>query len=80
MENDVEEYEIESTEMDTEYDIIDELTDTLEEIEKSYKSSKQKIIMDRISYMKFLLKELDRSLSGEYKELRRKRFIIKKTI
>ena len=76
----MEDYEIDSTEMDTEYDIIDELTNTLEEIEKTCKSAKQKVVMERISYMKFLLKELGHSLSGEYEELRRKRFIIKKTV
>jgi hypothetical protein len=76
----MEEYEIDSTEMDTEYDIIDELTDTLEEIEKTCKNSERKIIMERISFMKFLLKELGDSLSGEYEELRRRRFIIKKTV
>jgi len=79
MEIEMEEYEIDSTEMDTEYDIIDEMTDTLEEIEKTYKSSEQKKVLDKISYMKFLLKELGYSLSGEYEALRRRRFIIKKT-
>ena len=72
-------YEIDSTELDTEYDIIDEMTDTIEEIEKTCTNSEQRILMDKISYMKFLLKELGNSLSGEYTELRRRRFIIKKT-
>ena len=74
----MEEYELNSTEMDTEYDIINEITETLEEIEKTYKSSDKEIMLDKISYMKFLLKELEYSLSGEYEILRRRRFIIKK--
>lgn len=73
------EYEIDSTEMDTEYDVINEMKDTLEEIEKTYKRSDNKDLSDKITYMKFLLKELDRSISGEYENLRRIRFIIKKT-
>ena len=75
----MEEYELNSTEMDTEYDIINEITETLEEIEKTYKSSDKEILLDKISYVKFLLKELGYSLSGEYEILRRRRFIIKKT-
>ena len=75
----MEEYELNSTEMDTEYDVIDEMTETLEEIEKTYKSSDKEILLDKISYVKFLLKELGYSLSGEYEILRRRRFIIKKT-
>ena len=75
----MEDYETDSTELDTEYDIIDEMTDTLEEIEKSCESSEGKTAMDKISYLKFLLKELGYSLSGEFEELRRRRFIIKKT-
>ena len=75
----MEEYELDSTEMDTEYDVIDEMTETLEEIEKTYKSADKEILLDKISYMKFLLKELGYSLSGEYEILRRRRFIIKKT-
>ena len=72
------EFEIDSTEMDTEYDIIDEMTDTLEDIEETYKSGQQDLI-DKISYMKFLLSELGFVLSGEHKKLRRVRFIVKKT-
>ena len=75
----MEEQELDSTEMDTEYDIIDEMTETLEEIEKTYKSADKEILLDKISYVKFLLKELGYSLSGEYEILRRRRFIIKKT-
>ncbi|MBN2061535.1 MAG: hypothetical protein JW882_14075 [Deltaproteobacteria bacterium] len=72
------ELEIDSTEMDTEYDIIDEMTETLEEMEESYISG-QKDLPDKISYMRFLLGELGYALSGKYEKLRRVRFITKKT-
>ena len=72
------EFEIDSTEMDTEYDIIDEITETLEEIEGTYRSG-QKDLLEKTSYMKFLLGELSYVLSGEYEKLRHVRFIVKKT-
>ena len=78
MEIEMNEFETDSTEMDTEYDIINEMTDTLKEIEETYRSG-QNDLLDKISYMKFLLGELGYLLSGEYEKLRRVRFIIKKT-
>ena len=67
-----------ATKIDTEYDIIDKMTDTLEEIEEIYRSG-QEGLLDKISFMKFLLGELDYVLSGDYENLRRVRFIVKET-
>ena len=74
------EREIDTTEIDNEFDIVDEMTITLEEMEKTLQGSENESMLEgNLSYMKFLLKELDNTLSGEYEELRRKRFIVKKT-
>lgn len=66
-----------STVIDTEFDIVEELAGTLDEIEKASGSNKE--LLEKAAYMRFLIKELDDSLSGEYAALRRRRFITKKS-
>ena len=68
-----------STVTDTEFDIIDELKATVSDLEKGLKSSGNKKIAEKISYLKFLIHELDDTLSGKFEALRRKRFITKKS-
>ena len=68
-----------STVTDTEFDIVDELKATVTDLDKQLKSSSSKKLGERISYLKFLISELDDTLSGEFENLRRKRFITKKT-
>jgi hypothetical protein len=68
-----------STVTDTEFDIVDELKTTVTDLEKELKASGSKKIADKISYLKFLINELDDTLSGEFQTLRHKRFITKKT-
>jgi hypothetical protein len=68
-----------STVTDTEFDIVDELKATLTEVEKELGPSTNKRIAEKISYLKFLINELDDTLTGEFETLRRKRFITKKT-
>ena len=68
-----------STVTDTEFDIVDELKTTVTELEKEVKSSANNKISERFSYLKFLISELDDTLSGEFQTMRRKRFITKKT-
>jgi hypothetical protein len=68
-----------STVTDTEFDIVEELKTTVTDLEKEVKSSGNKKISEKFSYLKFLIKELDDTLSGEFETLRRKRFITKKT-
>jgi hypothetical protein len=71
-----EEYES-STVIDTEFDVIDELKGAVEDIEKALQGNKE--LLDKTDYIKFLIKELDDGLSGEYEGLRRRRFITKKS-
>lgn len=71
-----EEYES-STVIDTEFDVIDELKGAVDDIEKALQDNKE--LADKMDYIKFLIKELDDGLSGEYEVLRRRRFITKKS-
>jgi hypothetical protein len=73
------EEDITTEKMDTEYDVIDELKDSLNDIYKAIQESKLEGILDKISYSRFLAKEIDDVLSGEYENLRRKRFTVKKS-
>lgn len=66
-----------STVVDTEFDIIEELTETLDEIEKAL--GDQEDLLEKTAYLRFLIEELDDGLSGQYEALRRRRFITKKT-
>jgi hypothetical protein len=68
-----------STETDTEFDIVHELKESVEGIEKVFHQGDEENFSEKISYLKFLLRELDDSLSGQYEELRRRRFITKKS-
>jgi hypothetical protein len=68
-----------STVTDTEFDIVDELKTTVTEVEKELGPASNKRITEKFSYLKFLIHELDDTLSGEFETLRRKRFITKKT-
>ena len=71
-----EEYES-STVVDTEFDVIDELKAAFGDIEKALLGDKE--LIEKMDYIKFLIKELDDGLSGEYEGLRRRRFITKKS-
>mgnify|MGYP001047143158 CR=1 FL=1 len=68
-----------STVTDTEFDIVEELKTTVTDLEKEVKSSANNKIAEKFSYLKFLINELDDTLSGEFKTLRSKRFITKRT-
>jgi hypothetical protein len=68
-----------STVTDTEFDIIEELKATLDDIEEGLKALATKDITEKISYLQFLIHELDDTLSGQFKALRYKRFITKKS-
>lgn len=68
-----------STETDTEFDIVNELRGALEGVEKAFNEGQKDDFSEKISYLKFLVKELDDSLSGQYEDLRRRRFITKRS-
>jgi hypothetical protein len=66
-----------STVIDTEFDVINELSGAAMDIEKALGENKE--LLEKMDYIKFLIKELDDALSGEYAVLRRRRFITKKS-
>ena len=66
-----------STVIDTEFDVIEELTGALNEIEKGLGDRKD--LLAKTSYMRFLVKELADNLSGGFETLRHRRFITKKS-
>ena len=68
-----------STETDTEFDIVNEMKGTLESIEEAFHQGQKEDFSEKLSYLKFLVRELDDSLSGQYEELRRRRFITKRS-
>jgi len=76
---DMTEHHSKSTEMDREFDIIDELKTALSDIDEALEQSKTEELPDKVSYLRALVDDLDDVLSGEYEGLRRKRFIIKRT-
>ncbi len=68
-----------STETDTEFDIVHELKAAIDDLEKAFRLGEATGFSEKISYLRFLLGELDDSLSGQYENLRRRRFITKKS-
>lgn len=71
---------LDSTEMDTEFDLIDEVVETIEDIERTLTRPARDNVSNDISYLKFLIEELNNTLTGEFEALRKKRFIVKKTL
>ena len=67
-----------STELAREFDVIEEMEKTLEDIDKAFELSETDDVPEKISYLKFLVKDLDKALSGEYEGLRQRRFVIKR--
>lgn len=70
---------LKSTELDREFDIVEELEKTLDDIEKAFEILETDDVPDKISYLRFLIKDLDSLLSGENETLRYRRFTIKRT-
>ena len=68
-----------STEVDVEFDIINELNQTLDEMGKSIEELDIHGVKNSYPYLRFLVKELEESLSGEFESLRYRRFITKKS-
>jgi hypothetical protein len=68
-----------STEVDVEFDVIKELNKTLDDIGKSIDELDIHGVKESYPYLQFLVKELEESLSGEFENLRYRRFITKKS-
>ena len=65
---------ITTTEVDTEFDMIDELERTINELEVSLEEAGIESWEGTLSYMRFLINKLADNLSDDYTRLRRQRF------
>ena len=68
-----------STEFDSEFDIIAELKDTLDGLNEGDGKADAGSHKEKVFYLGFLIRELEDTFSGDYEQLRYRRFIIKKT-
>ena len=66
-------------ELNTEYDVVDVLKDSLNDIYKALQESKLDGLLDKVSYSRFLANQIGDVLSGERAYLRRRRFMVKKS-
>ena len=69
-----------STVSDVEYDIIKELDTIVESMEKSLDESDTNGVRDKLPYLRHLINDLEEALSGDFENLRYRRFITKKTL
>ena len=67
-----------STELSRKMDIIMEFEKTLDEIDKAFEFDEIDDVPDLVSFLRFLVKELDDVLAGEYEHLRYREFILKR--
>lgn len=67
-----------STELPRQFDIVLELEKTLSEIDKAIELDEISDIPDMISFLKFLVNELDDVFSGEYEHLRHRKFVLRR--
>jgi len=68
-----------STIVDTEFDIIEEMGNVVDEIGRAIEKAETASVSESVAYLRFLLKDLGEALSGEYEGLRRRRFITKQS-
>jgi hypothetical protein len=71
--------QFDSTFTDTEFDVIEEMTNTLDDLDGALKRAETDAVTEKVAYLRFLVKDLGDALSGEYEGLRRRRFITKGT-
>ena len=69
-----------STVSDVEYDIIKELQTLTDGIEKSLDESDKDGVRDKLPYLRHLIDDLEEVFSGDFENLRYRRFITKKTL
>lgn len=68
----------ESTELPRKFDIVMEMEKTLDEIDREIEMGNTDDIIDQLSYLRFLVKDLDDVFSGEYDALRYRKFVLKR--
>jgi hypothetical protein len=69
-----------STVSDVEYDIIKELDTIVDSMEKSLDESDTNGVRDKLPYLRHLINDLEEALSGDFENLRYRRFITKETL
>ena len=67
-----------STELPRQFDIVMEMEKTLDEMDKDIDINNIDDFCDLLSYLRFLVKDLDDIFSGEYEDLRNRNFIVKR--
>ena len=67
-----------STELPRQFDIVMEMEKTLDEMDKDIDINNIDDFCDLLSYLRFLVKDLDDIFSGEYEDLRNRNFVIKR--
>ncbi|KPK19193.1 MAG: hypothetical protein AMK69_24365 [Nitrospira bacterium SG8_3] len=65
-----------STELSREFDIVEELEKTVEEIEKAFEILETDEVPDKLSYLRFLVRDLDSLFQGDNENLRYRKFKI----
>ena len=70
--------EISTDELNTDYDVVDELKTSLNDLYNMLQEANMEEHLEKVSYLRFLARKIDDSLTGEYKKLRIKRFAAKK--
>ena len=68
-----------SREMNREFDIVEEFESTLDDIDKAFELFETDTVPDKITYLRFLVKDLDDLFSGEHESLRFRSFVIKRS-
>jgi hypothetical protein len=69
----------ESVELAREFDIVAEIEKSLDEIEKVFELLETDDVPEKISYLKFLVRDLDDLFLGENEPLRYRRFTLKRS-
>jgi hypothetical protein len=69
----------ESVELSREFDIVSEIEKSLDEIEKAFELMETDDVPEKISYLKFLIRDLDDLLSGENEPLRFRKFTLRRS-
>ncbi|MBN1847705.1 MAG: hypothetical protein JW932_03890 [Deltaproteobacteria bacterium] len=67
-----------SIELPRRFDIVMELEKTLDEIEKAFELDEINDVPDMVSFLKFLVKELDDIFTDEYENLRFREFVLRR--
>lgn len=68
----------ESTELPRKFDIVMEMEKALDEIDRGIEMENINDVIDLLSYLRFLVKDLDDIFTGENDNLRYRKFVLKR--